>query len=160
MYTLFTRENCNFCEMAKNYLRENDVLHVVLNLAADKEKIDYAKSFIPEELKRGPVFLPIVLDEYERYIGGFEQLIKHHQNPLNRQNLINALRGNVCTIHFTKLNGEERIMVCTLIPSKVPNFERKNLREENLDTIIAYDVEMEGWRSFYVDRVKKITIGA
>lgn len=78
---------------------------------------------------------------------------------LNKQDIINKLHKNVCEVTFTKTNGEERVMLCTLNTSVIPIVESsddtpKRTKKENLDVQAVYDVTANGWRSFRWDSVK------
>lgn len=77
-----------------------------------------------------------------------------------RENMLNELRTGVKTVTFTKLNGEERVMDCTLNMELIP-IESQPKTDGNVTestaaetTIKVYDVKAEGWRSFKVDSVK------
>ena len=79
---------------------------------------------------------------------------------MNRQQMIEALRKGYCNVEFTKVNGETRIMECTLKEDMIPDNMRPktdgNLTEgveRTIDVIKAYDVRAAGWRSFKVDNV-------
>ena len=78
-----------------------------------------------------------------------------------KENLINDLKRNVCEIHFTKVDGTNRIMRCTLLDRYLPvreNLEEQKKRQENPDVIAVWDVHAnnnEGaWRSFRIDSVQ------
>ena len=63
-----------------------------------------------------------------------------------------------CRVIFTKLNGEERDMICTLREDLIPQatkdpITQKKVREVNKEVIPVWDVKAEGWRSFRVDNV-------
>jgi hypothetical protein len=81
----------------------------------------------------------------------------------SRENLIDMLRTNVVTVTFTKVNGEERVMQCTLLPEYVPNAPTNNgqvlLQESESKAVSVWDVQANGWRSFRVDSVKSISMG-
>jgi hypothetical protein len=81
----------------------------------------------------------------------------------SRENLIDMLRTNVVTVTFTKVNGEERVMQCTLLPEYVPNAPTNNgqvlLQESEAKAVSVWDVQANGWRSFRVDSVKSISMG-
>lgn len=81
-----------------------------------------------------------------------------------KENLIDMLRNNVVTVTFTKLDGSERIMKCTLLGEYVPTptSNRQMLLQENKGTdnnISVWDTETQGWRSFRVSSVKSISVG-
>jgi hypothetical protein len=80
-----------------------------------------------------------------------------------KENLIDMLRNNVVTVTFTKVNGEERTMKCTLMSEYVPNAPTNGgqvlLQESESKAVSVWDTEMNGWRSFRVDSVKSISMG-
>ena len=60
---------------------------------------------------------------------------------------------------FTKKNGDERIMICTLNPFQIPwehqpKGESERAAPEN--QIRVFDLEAQGWRSFLVESVTSI----
>lgn len=81
------------------------------------------------------------------------------QNTLTtKEQLKGFLRENVLSVVFTKKDGSERVMECTLRPDLLPvqdeNTESKDkVRTENPDVIQVYDLENSGWRSFRVESV-------
>jgi len=80
-----------------------------------------------------------------------------------KENLIDMLRNNIVTVTFTKVNGEERTMKCTLMSEYVPNAPTNNgqvlLQESESKAVSVWDTEANGWRSFRVDSVKSISMG-
>ncbi len=80
-----------------------------------------------------------------------------------KENLIDMLRNNIVTVTFTKVNGEERTMRCTLMSEYMPNTPINNgqvlLQESESKAVSVWDTEMNGWRSFRVDSVKSISMG-
>lgn len=75
-----------------------------------------------------------------------------------REGLIADLRQHPCEIQFTKVNGEKRVMKCTLMSEFLPPHDPKALeeahqKEENKEHIAVWDLEKGGWRSFRVDSV-------
>lgn len=81
-----------------------------------------------------------------------------------RDGLIDLLRHNIVTVTFTKVNGEERIMDCTLQPSLIPNAPTQNGElvvegKATSNNIAVWDVKANGWRSFKVVNVKNVSIG-
>lgn len=66
-------------------------------------------------------------------------------------NLRETLRKQEVTITFTKKDGTERVMRCTLDPAKLPvqeNKETATTRKINTDTMSVFDLDAQGWRSF------------
>jgi hypothetical protein len=86
---------------------------------------------------------------------------------LTREQLITALSANVCQVTFTKLNGEVRVMPCTLREDLVPKYERKTPLVESQDpvevkapspTLSVWCTDKAAWRSFRVDSVTNVEI--
>jgi len=83
-----------------------------------------------------------------------------------RDGLIDMLRNNVVVVTFTKVNGDERVMHCTLQASYIPNAPSKNgelviesKTSSNTNTVSVWDINANGWRSFRVENVKSISMG-
>jgi hypothetical protein len=87
---------------------------------------------------------------------------------MNRDEMIEALRAGVCKVTFTKKNGEERVMPCTLnmalIPAEMQPKGGEAAMTEGLEKTISairvFAPESEGWRSFIVDNVKEFVPSA
>lgn len=77
-----------------------------------------------------------------------------------RNNLLNDLKDHVMEVTFVKVNGDRRIMRCTLdqrvIPHDGKHLDEQHSRKENLDVIACWDVRANGWRSFRVDSVEYV----
>jgi hypothetical protein len=81
-----------------------------------------------------------------------------------RDGLIDMLRHNIVTVTFTKTNGEERVMRCTLQTNYIPNAPSHNGElvvesKTNSNNVSVWDVESNGWRSFRIASVKSISMG-
>ena len=67
------------------------------------------------------------------------------------------------TVVFTKADGTERTMRCTLLEKLIPKEKQPKSETPNSSTpgpaIRVFDVEKEEWRSFRWDSVKRITLG-
>lgn len=74
--------------------------------------------------------------------------------------MLKDLREHACEVRFTKVNGEKRIMHCTLQPHLLPqNTDLRHLDEmhrkpENKEAIAVWDLQQHGWRSFRLDSVE------
>jgi hypothetical protein len=91
------------------------------------------------------------------------------KEKLNEKEFItNLLRENVLLVNFTKKDGTERVMKCTLkedmIPQEMkPKKTEKVVSEDSVavarpkESISVFDVDVVGWRSFRFDSVKDIT---
>lgn len=84
-----------------------------------------------------------------------------------KETLKNFLREHVLSVVFTKKDGSERVMECTLKPDLLPPHETNTdnpidfpatMRAENPDVIQVYDLENNGWRSFRVESVLSFMI--
>lgn len=63
------------------------------------------------------------------------------------------------TVTFTKKDGTERVMKCTLRPDLLPVQEvsdGKEPRKQNDSIMSVYDVDANGWRSFTIRSVKSV----
>lgn len=63
------------------------------------------------------------------------------------------------TVTFTKKDGTERVMNCTLRADLLPAVEIKEdkaPRKQNESALAVYDLEANGWRSFTVSSVKRV----
>ena len=81
-----------------------------------------------------------------------------------RDGLIDMLRHNIVSVTFTKVNGEERVMNCTLRSDLVPNAPSQNgeiviEQKQSSNNVAVWDVDASGWRSFRIASVKSISMG-
>jgi hypothetical protein len=87
--------------------------------------------------------------------------LSDEQWPELRKWLVSFLLCEKVTVTFTKKDGTERVMHCTLDPTKLPPQpikENVKERKENLDILSVYDLEANGWRSFTVKSIKNIKL--
>ena len=81
-----------------------------------------------------------------------------------KPDLKNLLEQNVVVVDFNKLNGDKRVMTCTLredikpSATKADPLSQKAVRETSDAAISVWDVNAKGWRSFRYDRVNSIDI--
>lgn len=78
-----------------------------------------------------------------------------------RETLNNFLKTEVLVVTFTKTNGEERNMKCTLNPSLIKDtYEKKTdrVKSVNEDVMSVWDCEKKAWRSFRLDSVKRFWV--
>ncbi len=72
------------------------------------------------------------------------------------------LHEGIVNVTFTKADGSERVMGCTLKedilpkPAAIPLNVMKS--SVNPDSIRVYDVDIQAWRSFRYDSVKEIKV--
>lgn len=75
---------------------------------------------------------------------------------INKDVLKANLQNGIGTIVFTKADGTERTMKCTLQADKLPVVEIKEgtkAKVENPEILSVWDLENSGWRSFRLDSI-------
>jgi hypothetical protein len=83
---------------------------------------------------------------------------------MDRNILLEALKNHECTVTFTKVNGETRVMPCTLkadvIPTPPADVASKSVvkRHENQNVVSVWCLDKKEWRSFRVDNVVDLQI--
>jgi hypothetical protein len=83
---------------------------------------------------------------------------------MDRNILLEALKNHECTVTFTKVNGEIRVMPCTLkediIPKPPVDVASKSVvkRHENQNVVSVWCLDKKEWRSFRVDNVVDLQI--
>ena len=83
---------------------------------------------------------------------------------MDRNILLDALTKHECTVTFTKVNGETRVMPCTLKEDIIPKppadvASKSNIkRHENLNVVSVWCLDKKEWRSFRVDNVIDLEI--
>ncbi len=77
----------------------------------------------------------------------------------NKSEIVETLKNSICKVVFTKVNGEERTMSCTLneeiLPEIVKEIEEKAPREKSKDSLAVWDTDKGAWRSFRWDSLKE-----
>jgi hypothetical protein len=79
-----------------------------------------------------------------------------------QEQVIQKLREGEVTVTFTKVNGDKRVMTCTLQESVLPPAKKddpltqKKVREINPEVCSVWDVNANGWRSFRWENVVSI----
>ena len=74
------------------------------------------------------------------------------------------LEQNVLVVDFTKLNGDKRVMTCTLredikpAATKTDALSQKKVREVSDAVVSVWDVNAKGWRSFRYDRINAVDV--
>ncbi len=72
---------------------------------------------------------------------------------VTREMIYDQLRNSICEVTFTKVNGEKRVMPCTLKSGVVPPTKVSQLREAkktNDDVISVWCTDKKEWRSFKI----------
>ena len=72
------------------------------------------------------------------------------------------LQSGIARVNFTKVNGDQRSMLCTLLPGYIPAEEVTEPtdatpgRTRSSNAISVWDVEKNGWRAFRLDSVQSV----
>ena len=74
--------------------------------------------------------------------------------------LYEILRNNVANVKFTKVDGTERVMRCTLKDDMLPEAYRGKgtVLTETTNTLRVYDLDNSGWRSIRVESVLQLSV--
>jgi hypothetical protein len=81
-----------------------------------------------------------------------------------REDLKALLEQNVLVVDFNKLNGDKRVMTCTLREDMKPRatktdpLSQKAVREVSDAVVSVWDVNAKGWRSFRYERVNAVDV--
>ena len=83
---------------------------------------------------------------------------------MTRDGIKDILKTSVANVTFTKSDGTERIMRCTLKEEFLPEMvseddqSEKKARKVNLDVLPVWDLDKKSWRSFRIDSLCKLEI--
>lgn len=74
-----------------------------------------------------------------------------------RIKMIEELQTGTKVVTFTKVNGEQRVMTCTLDQNLIPQDNRESVAKSpkpvNEEVLPVWDTTAQGWRSFRIDSV-------
>lgn len=75
-----------------------------------------------------------------------------------KQWLTEELRTKILTVVFTKKDGTERVMKCTLKSDLVVPYEQKTERKkvQNEEIVSVWDIEKNAWRSFNITTINEV----
>jgi hypothetical protein len=80
----------------------------------------------------------------------------------DKNEIIESLKKGSCKIVFTKVNGDERVMNCTLhesfLPEQIDVEEHIQKKKPNQDVLAVWDSDIGGWRSFRWDSIKEFNV--
>lgn len=152
-FIVYGKDDCSFCIRAKNLLDYYKYEYTYLTMSKDYTREELL-SLAPEAKSVPQIWCVDALNATE-HVGGFEDLERYIKRmQIDRQF---STFGEV-KIVFTKADGTERTMLCTLKPEYLPEDQRESLvgkteRKKNPDVLAVYDLEKNGWRSFRYDSV-------
>jgi hypothetical protein len=78
--------------------------------------------------------------------------------------LRSILKTETVTVTFTKKDGTERVMNCTLNPEVIPpieikeSIEPKKPRKESTTSIRVFDTDIKEWRSFTTKSITQLSV--
>jgi len=93
-----------------------------------------------------------------------KELVAEMKGIPTKEELYKLLKEEVVEVTFTKLNGDERVMPCTLIPSYLPPAKKdepitqEKVRKVSEEVVAVWAIESKAFRSFRYDRVKKVSV--
>lgn len=104
--------------------------------------------------------------EKRRWIPNPEIRKREWRKNMENRDLIHLLHRHIVEVTFTKVDGTERVMKCTLREDVIPAPENDGMqqsgftpkRQANPNVAAVWDVEANGWRSFRFDSVKDIIL--
>jgi hypothetical protein len=71
---------------------------------------------------------------------------------MNKQEIVEILRSNVCKITFEKADKSVREMLCTLKEEHIM-IESAGTGKYSEKVVTVWDVEKQDWRAFRIDRL-------
>jgi hypothetical protein len=87
------------------------------------------------------------------------ELKKMNENMYTKEYLRERLQTGIVRITFDKVNGDRRIMTCTLQEQYLPPPSPEEKRPEPKDSLAVWDLTANGWRSFRLDKIIAIEEG-
>jgi len=80
----------------------------------------------------------------------------------DKEYMVGSLKMGVRKVKFTKVDGTERVMRCTLsqdyLPPRSTKVKADDGRAKDPNIISAWDVEKKAWRSFFAESVSEFDI--
>jgi hypothetical protein len=83
---------------------------------------------------------------------------------MNRDELENKLKTNIMEVTFNKINGDKRVMTCTLSKEILPPATKKDpltqekIRKINEEVLSVWDTNANGFRSFRVANITEVKL--
>lgn len=92
----------------------------------------------------------------------FDMDFTENKHPLDQSQgrdwLVGILRNNEVDVTFTKADGTERVMKCTLKEGVAIPHEKttERVKEANENILPVWDIEKNAWRSFRIDSITNV----
>jgi len=78
-------------------------------------------------------------------------------HPIERSTLATMLTESVQTITFNKVNGDQRVMNCTLMSKYLPpTTNAEPSKKVNEEVLSVWDVDAQGYRSFRMNNITNV----
>lgn len=80
------------------------------------------------------------------------------QDMSTRELILNAIKKSDVTVLFTKKDGTDREMLCTLAESLIPSDKRPKTENTKFsdEALRVFDLDKQEWRSFRWDSIKTV----
>lgn len=90
------------------------------------------------------------------------QKFNNEEREAFRKWLLSHLVYGPVSVTFTKKDGTERTMNCTLNDTLVKSYEKKTERSKTVseETCAVFDIDKQEWRSFRYDSLTAVTLKA
>lgn len=82
-----------------------------------------------------------------------------------KADMVSKLKDNTLEVTFTKADGTERVMKCTLLETVINEVvgdiqpsSKTSTRKENPNVVSVIDTEKKVWRSFRLDSIKEVKV--
>lgn len=82
---------------------------------------------------------------------------------ITKNSIRKILQTSIVRVKFTKSDGTERSMLCTLMEEHLPVKDESKVtkpRKQSEDSIPVFDLENDGWRSFRYDSILEMEFGS
>ena len=83
-----------------------------------------------------------------------------------KADLKKLLHEHIVSVLFTKKDGTQRAMLCTLNPDLLPVVDKqegdevKKERKESIESLRVWDLEKKDWRAFRIDSIVSHSIAS
>jgi hypothetical protein len=89
--------------------------------------------------------------QYSCYGSGAKKML------LTRNEIVEQLQVGKLEVTFNKVNGDKRIMTCTLKEDAIPGYKPANKdKKVNKEVVSVWDINAEGWRSFRLANITEV----
>ena len=91
----------------------------------------------------------------------YENTVEGLDLDARNRELRHLLHEHDCEVTFTKVDGSERTMPCTLREAAMPQRDAEKFHQTRLykpETLSVFCLDKNEWRSFRVANVKRITV--